>query len=329
MIAGARPVMPLTRTHRLCIILIACLAGAAHAGVGDDPDTDLAKRLFSQGSALYEAGDYDKALDLFQRAKVAKPLPAFDYNIALCNDRLGRWSEALAAYERFAATSNKTADVRAAQERIPILKERINGAGRRAAADDHYKKAVIHFNNDAYPQAAAEFKLAWDADPDPVYLYSIGRSYLLANDPAQAIRYYEEFLKVAPASPQRPAVEQRLKELRAGTSGPAKARPSGTAAAGTSERHKPIAELIKANRPGFRACFDAWGNKHPQKGGQVTLSFFLDPDGVLNQVEAQTRGFDAPEVADCIVKYARTLAWPAAPNGKYTRFSYPFDFKPN
>jgi tetratricopeptide (TPR) repeat protein len=309
------------------VIAVVCLAAAAHAGVQDDPDTDLAKRLFSEGSTLYAASDYEKALDRFQRAKVAKPLPAFDYNIALCNDRLGRWAEALAAYERFAATSSNAADVHAAQERIPVLKERLAGTARRAAADDHYKKAVMQFNNEAYAQAAAEFKLAHDADPDPIYLFSIGRSYLLANDAPQAIRFYEEFLKAAPSSPQRPAVEQRLKELRANKL-PAKPKPGG-ASAGVSERHNAIVELIKANRPGFRACFDAWGAKHPQKGMQVTLSFFLDPDGLLNQADAPTRGADAPEVSDCVLKYARTLAWPSAPNGKYTRFSYPFDFKPN
>jgi tetratricopeptide (TPR) repeat protein len=313
------------------LLLVVSLVGAAHADVMDDPDTDLAKRLFKEGGALYEAGQYDKALDLFQRAKVAKPLPAFDYNIALCHDRLGHWSEALAAYERFAATSKNADDVSAAQARIPVLKERLASAGKRAAADDHYKKAVVHFNSDAYSQAAAEFKLAYDSDPDPIYLYSIGQSYRMANDSAEAIRFYEEFLKALPGSPQRPAVEQRLKELRTNNSVPAAAKASrgGTGATGTSERHKPIADLIKANRPGFRACFDAWAAKHPQKGGQVTLSFFLDPDGVLNQVEAQPRGFDAPDVSDCIAKYARTLAWPASPNGKYTRFSYPFDFKPN
>jgi tetratricopeptide (TPR) repeat protein len=306
------------------------LVAVAHAGVQDDPDTDLAKRLFTQASALYEAGDYEKALDLFQRAKVAKPLPAFDFNIALCNDRLGRWSEALAAYERFAATSSKADDVAAARARIPILKERLQGASRRATADEHYKKAVVHFNSDAFPQAAAEFKLAYDSDPDAIYLYSIAQSYRLASNSAEAIRYYENFLKAAPSSPQHAAAEQRLAELRANKSAaPEKARSGGSAASGTSERLKPIADLIKANRPGFRACFDAWGAKHPQKGGQVTLSFFLDPDGVLNQADAQTRGFDAPDVAECIVKYSRTLAWPAAPNGKYTRFSYPFDFKPN
>src|SRR5205085_2221287 len=54
----------------------------------DDPDTEVAKRQFKKGSALYMEGKYEEALVAFESAKLAKPLPAFDYNIALCFDRL-------------------------------------------------------------------------------------------------------------------------------------------------------------------------------------------------------------------------------------------------
>jgi hypothetical protein len=33
-------------------------------------------------------------------------------------------------------------------------------------------------------------------------------------------------------------------------------------------------------------------------------------------------------VADCIEHVARTLRYPKSPSGKFTRFTYPFDFKP-
>jgi hypothetical protein len=96
---------------------------------------------------------------------------------------------------------------------------------------------------------------------------------------------------------------------------------------GGSERLKPVVDLIRKNRAGFRGCFDRWADKHPGVGGTVTLSFYLDPDGNLDQADADAKGFDAPEVLDCIIGYAHSLHYPPSPNGKFTRFTYPFDFK--
>jgi tetratricopeptide repeat protein len=96
---------------------------------------------------------------------------------------------------------------------------------------------------------------------------------------------------------------------------------------GGSERLRPVVDIIRKNRAGFRGCFDRWSSQHPGIGGTVTLSFYLDPDGNLDQADADAKGFDAPEVLDCIIGYAHSLHYPASPNGKFTRFTYPFDFK--
>jgi hypothetical protein len=63
-------------------------------------------------------------------------------------------------------------------------------------------------------------------------------------------------------------------------------------------------------------------------GGTVTLIFYLDPDGNFDNGDAESKGFDAPEVLDCIIGYAHSLHYPASSSGKFTRFTYPFDFKP-
>ena len=103
----------------------------------------------------------------------------------------------------------------------------------------------------------------------------------------------------------------------------------GNAALGGSERLKPVTELIRKNRAGFRACFDKWSAAHPGIDGAVTLSFYLAPDGNLDHADADAKGkgFVAPDVESCIEEFARTLHYPAASNGKFTRFNYPFDFK--
>ena len=94
-----------------------------------------------------------------------------------------------------------------------------------------------------------------------------------------------------------------------------------------SDRLRPVVDAIKEHRSGFRACFDQWSKSHPGVSGHVTLSFYLDPEGNLDQPDAETSGFDAAEVKGCIEEFARTLRYPKSPSGKFTRFSYPFDFK--
>ena len=78
----------------------------------------------------------------------------------------------------------------------------------------------------------------------------------------------------------------------------------------------------------FRACFDRWSAAHTGLGGKVMLTFYLDPDGAPTQTRAETAGFDAPEVSRCIVEAAQKMSYPPSTSGKFTRITYPFDFKP-
>ena len=80
--------------------------------------------------------------------------------------------------------------------------------------------------------------------------------------------------------------------------------------------------------PRFRACFDKWSRQHPGVNGRVTLIFYLDPDGNLDEPNAEDKGFAAPEVATCIEERRRASSrYPESASGKFTRFTYPFDFK--
>lgn len=130
--------------------------------------------------------------------------------------------------------------------------------------------------------------------------------------------------KTKPEAKTQTKVETTTVAVTAPARGPG--APDGT---GGSERLKPVADLIKAHRDGFRACFDKWSNAHPGIEGKVKLSFYLDPDGQLDQAQADTSGFDSPDVAGCIEDFAGTLKYPKSTGGKFTRFSYPFDFKPS
>src|SRR5262249_19678227 len=156
----------------------------------------------------------------------------------------------------------------------------------RQAARAHYEKAVNHFNANEYTAAADEFLLVYKTAPQPALLYNAAQAYRLGNDVPRAIEYYQAFLRTAPEARQRPEVERRVRELSAQAGGPARvAVPPdlGTAtqpvavaptpAAGGSDRLQAVADVIKANRSGFRGCFDRWSKAHAGVSGRVTLTF--------------------------------------------------------
>ena len=60
-----------------------------------------AQSLLTEGSALYEKGDYADALDKFKQAFAAYDSPKLLFNIGQANRDLGRPVEALEAFERF------------------------------------------------------------------------------------------------------------------------------------------------------------------------------------------------------------------------------------
>jgi tetratricopeptide (TPR) repeat protein len=209
----------------------------------------------------------------------------------------------------------------------------------RKTAREHYDKAVLHFNGNEYGAAAEEFLATYKAVPQPALLYNAAQAYRLAGDREHALESYRAFLKSAPDAKQRPDVERRIKELSATAtpvvaapppdmSAPAKqVPPSAADKSGGSDRLQAVADVVKQNRTGFRACFDKWSKAHPGVNGRVSLTFYLDPDGSLDQPNADEKGFDAPDVASCMEEHARSLKYPKSPSGKFTRFTYPFDFK--
>jgi hypothetical protein len=99
--------------------------------------------------------------------------------------------------------------------------------------------------------------------------------------------------------------------------------------AGASDRMRPLIELVRGHRDGFRCCFDLWAKDHPGEGGKVVLTLALQPDGALKSAEVDASRSDvrAPEVTSCIVDLARSLTYPISPSGKETVYSHEFQFK--
>lgn len=82
----------------LTFLVVALSALPAHA---QDRSRDEAKVHFSEGTALYEQGDYEEALAQFRLGEALYSDPSFDYSIALCFWRLGN----IEAAEKHAAAA--------------------------------------------------------------------------------------------------------------------------------------------------------------------------------------------------------------------------------
>src|SRR5262245_42744549 len=62
-------------------------------------DLKRARERFAQAIALQTAGDWAGALALFKEVLAVKPTPQVRFNIALCEEKLGRLVAAMGDYE--------------------------------------------------------------------------------------------------------------------------------------------------------------------------------------------------------------------------------------
>src|SRR5690349_17724289 len=88
---------------RLFLLLCVCLAVAvpARTSYADDPATRAARRHFERGEKLFALGKFDEALEEYQTAFDAKPLPAFLYNIGQCYRNLGDLDQAIFSFKKY------------------------------------------------------------------------------------------------------------------------------------------------------------------------------------------------------------------------------------
>jgi len=81
----------------VCVLLLG-LVRAAHA---DDPTEKAAKRHYERGQKLFNLQKFDEALEQYQKAFDAKPIPAFLFNIGQCHRNLGDYDAAIFSFKRY------------------------------------------------------------------------------------------------------------------------------------------------------------------------------------------------------------------------------------
>ena len=86
--------------HRFLLTLFFTVL-AARVAAADDADLRTAKRHFERGEKLYALTKFSEALDEYQKAFDAKPIPDFLFNIGQCYRNLGDYDSAIFSYRKY------------------------------------------------------------------------------------------------------------------------------------------------------------------------------------------------------------------------------------
>jgi hypothetical protein len=82
-----------------------------------------------------------------------------------------------------------------------------------AAARQHFEEGTKLFNLGEFAHAVVEYKLAYKAKGDPVFLYNIAQAYRLSGDLQNAVFFYRSYLRNHPSAANRREVEGRVRNL--------------------------------------------------------------------------------------------------------------------
>ncbi|HEY5452101.1 MAG TPA: hypothetical protein VIQ54_25275, partial [Polyangia bacterium] len=74
----------------------------------------------------------------------------------------------------------------------------------------HYQRATRAYDLQKYTEAIDEYQKAYEISGDPPMLYNIAQAYRLADQPADAARYYRRFLQRMPNARNREDVERKI-----------------------------------------------------------------------------------------------------------------------
>lgn len=78
-----------------------------------------------------------------------------------------------------------------------------------------YREGQRRYAAGQYSAAAASFLAAYDADPDPVYLFNAAQAFRFASDCVLAATYYRRFLSMVASAPNLDRVRANLDEMEA------------------------------------------------------------------------------------------------------------------
>jgi tetratricopeptide (TPR) repeat protein len=205
--------------------LLAIVSSVARA----DEDRDAAKAHYARAIDFVRRGSHREAVDEFQQAYAAAPLPNILFNIGqeyrACAQAVpageGQIADLEAAalhYRRYLEARADAPDRAAVEQAIAEVNGQVATA-KHAAAKARYRSATGLIESGKHREAIAEFEKAYALWPKPNILFNIGREYHTLGDSGgvadvsevpdmkQAVAYYRRYLEARKDAPDRVAVE--------------------------------------------------------------------------------------------------------------------------
>lgn len=105
------------------LLVCALVALAPRAARADDPAMRSAKRHFDRGEKLFALGKFDEALDEYQKAFDAKPIPDFLFNIGQCYRNLLDYDQAVFSFKKYLQLEPDAPNKRAVDKLIDELEQ--------------------------------------------------------------------------------------------------------------------------------------------------------------------------------------------------------------
>jgi hypothetical protein len=115
--------------------------------------------------------------------------------------------------------------------------------GRAAAVEkarDHFQQGQRLYTVSRYREALEQFKNAFLAVEDPVFLYNIAQCHRLLGESAEAARFYRRYIEAAPSGSERSRAEKWIAELESAP---------GTAPAPVSPAPAPVVTAPRSSPP--------------------------------------------------------------------------------
>lgn len=106
----------------LALVTLAPTVRLAHA---NDPAERAARRYYERGQKLFNLQRFEDALEQYQKAFDAKPIPDFLFNIGQCQRNLGDYEAAIFSFKRFLKLDPEAPNREKVEALIADLEERI------------------------------------------------------------------------------------------------------------------------------------------------------------------------------------------------------------
>jgi tetratricopeptide (TPR) repeat protein len=171
---------------------------------------------------LFESGKYQEAID---KVKAHADAPQDQvYMRALAHRKLDQNDDAKQAFGALASAGEGSAWGQIGKSGTALVdgnQDEAEAAAKKAVeldenlASARYQLGLVEAARNKQPEAAEAFAKAADLDPQMAYAhYEAGMAYYKAKRVDRMAVYFENFLKLAPNAPERPAVQSIMRTVR-------------------------------------------------------------------------------------------------------------------